>query len=465
MTGFTITGGVAYDPNNGDGPGSTGGGIRDVGNVNLTLNNIIVTGNIASADGGGIGMEDTVSTLWTLTINNSIISNNHAGDAGGGIDADGAGKIFINAGTIISRNTSVNQGAGIWLDAIQDNGVFLTANLTVTGALIEYNDALTTGAVGGGIGNAGNGTVTINSSTLFDNFAGGNGGGFGDQNNAGALDVSKSLFLDNVAAGDGGAIEAGGPNTTITSSELKLNVSGMDGGGLFANGTTLSFQNSTVAYNVSAGDFTGPGGGGIELETTGTGLNASTITASTIVGNTTLNSGSATGGGIDAPSSFTGNVVLLNDTINNNHSSSSGGGIFWADAHGSNFSLQNTIVAGNFSPTGPDLINPVANFIDRGGNLIGLASPNNGNTGLGLAFGGLASTQVGTTTPLNALLMALGNYGGPVIGDSLLPLVLETEAPAPGSPALGKGVVTGAPSTDERGMPFVVNGKINIGAF
>ena len=58
------------------------------------------------------------STPWTLTINSSTISNNHAGDAGGGIETDGSGHVNINAGTVITGNTGVNQGAGIWLDAI-----------------------------------------------------------------------------------------------------------------------------------------------------------------------------------------------------------------------------------------------------------------------------------------------------------------------------------------------------------
>jgi len=77
LTGFTITGGTA-DP--GDGPAGSGGGIRDQGNASLTLTNMVVTNNTASADGGGVSMENTVSTPWKLTINNSVISNNHAGD-------------------------------------------------------------------------------------------------------------------------------------------------------------------------------------------------------------------------------------------------------------------------------------------------------------------------------------------------------------------------------------------------
>jgi hypothetical protein len=43
-------------------------------------------------------------------------------------------------------------------------------------------------------------------------------------------------------------------------------------------------------------------------------------------------------------------------------------------------------------------------------------------------------------------------------------MTLETEAPLPGSPAIGKGIVSGAPKTDERGFAMVVNGTVNVGA-
>src|SRR5581483_3555927 len=103
---FTITGGVT--PVEEFGPGS-GGGIEDQGNVDLTLNNMIVTGNNAHDDGGGIAMWNEVKTSWTLTISNSTISNNSVDDAGGGIFSEGAGMVVLNAGTVISGNFAYNQ--------------------------------------------------------------------------------------------------------------------------------------------------------------------------------------------------------------------------------------------------------------------------------------------------------------------------------------------------------------------
>src|SRR5262249_47259117 len=98
MQGFTIQNGIAR----GDGPVGSGGGIRDTGNVSLTLNSMNIRNNNSNADGGGVVMENTASTPWTLTLNKSTIANNRAGDAGGGIDADGSGKVVINPGSVIS---------------------------------------------------------------------------------------------------------------------------------------------------------------------------------------------------------------------------------------------------------------------------------------------------------------------------------------------------------------------------
>src|SRR5208282_2802631 len=190
--------------------------------------NMIITDNSASADGGGVSMENAPSsTPWTLTINSSTISNNHAGDAGGGVEEDGSGHVVINTGTVITGNTSVNQGAGIWLDAIGND----TASLNVNGATISDNRALSELAFGGGIGNSGNGTVTLSNTTVEGNSSGGFGGGFGDQGNIGTLNVVDCLFLDNVAANAGGGIQEGGPSTSITNSQIQLNSSGGNGGG------------------------------------------------------------------------------------------------------------------------------------------------------------------------------------------------------------------------------------------
>ena len=319
-------------------------------------------------------------------------------------------------------------------------------------------------------------------------------------------------------------------------------------------------------------------GGGIELATTGTvATGGSTITNCTLTGNTALNNAGANGGGIDAGADFTGDVLLLNDTINANFASM-GGGIFWAATLGSTFRLQNTLVAGNFAAVGPDAASnllftarvwmansrsagqheghrqrqcgaqsrsdhaqlrdllcqparrpataihlhnapagqngPVAT--DANGKNIELQNLPTGTTGTvdpqtftvndavvtpllhGNIYANLHNagnprlrgdpwpvspgqwdlhrhgwrldrrqrprqrqsglhkhtTQTGTVgNPLNPQLGPLQNNGGPLIGAPGHTMTLQTELLLPGSPAIGKGILNGAPPTDERGFP------------
>jgi fibronectin-binding autotransporter adhesin len=461
LKGFTIDNGIASP---GDGPTGTGGGIRDQGNASLTLDNMVIAHNRATADGGGVSMENASSTPWALMINNSTISDNHAGDAGGGVETDGTGFVSINPGTVISNNTCINQGAGVYLDMIQVGSVLQSATLNITGTLISGNSALsTTGGFGGGICNAGNGKVTLTQSTIDHNFAGATGGGFSDQMNQGSLIVLRCLISGNSAVGDGGGIAEGNGTTIIRQSEIRNNSTAANGGGVFIAGTALRMAATTVANNTASGNGDGTGGGGgIELETTGKGKNASEIINSTITQNTALNNAGANGGGIDAATTFTGDLFLLNDTINNNFASN-GGAIFWTGTAGSAIKAQNTIIAKNFvsnGGAGPDANNVAGTFTDIGGNLIGVAGAGSGNTGFTAS-----TTQKGTVAhPLDPLLGILTDNGGPKVGAPGFAITLQTEAPLSGSPAIGKGILPGIVATDERGFPSVVNGKVNVGA-
>jgi hypothetical protein len=222
MQGFTIQNGNVSDAANPDGPNATGGGIRDQGNADLTLTNMVITDNNTTADGGGIVMENTVNSSWTLTVINSTISNNHAGDAGGGIDTDGTGSVVIT-GSVITGNTDVHQGAGVYIDAIQVGALFLGAPMTMTGTVVSNNEALAADitASGGGISNAGNGTMTIANSTIENNFSGGQGGGFSDENNVGALVVMNSLFRNNSAIATAAAFRKAVPARRSSTRRLR----------------------------------------------------------------------------------------------------------------------------------------------------------------------------------------------------------------------------------------------------
>ncbi len=527
MSGFTIENGVAGP---GDGIAGEGGGIRDNGNASLILNNMVITDNSASANGGGVAMANVLSTPWLLSLTNTTISDNHAGDKAGGVDEDGTGKTVISGG-LITGNTSAKEGGGVYLDAISQGGVFSVAvtkagsgftkapnvtfsggggtgatgtaiishgkvigvmitnagtgyissptisfsggggkgasatatltsesgNLTITGTVIRDNKSLN--SIGGGVANSGTGGVTIAGSTIANNSAGTTGGGFSDLNNQGSLVVMNSLFEDNFAVGNGGGIFVGSPVTTIINSEIDDNVSGANGGGIFAGGLKMTVQASTIASNISSGN-----GGGIEFETSGGGVaNGSSITNSTITGNSALNNnGLSGGGGIDFGANFFGSVLLLNDTINVN-SAGNGGGVASSGAAGSTIVVENSIIAGNFGNNGTNGADALGAFIDGGGNLIGISGTKSGNTG----FTAL-TTQTGTTAdPLDPLLGPLQDNGGPTVGANGDSMTLETEALMPGSKAIAKGIA-GGPTVDERGFPVVGEAQgvsPDIGAF
>jgi hypothetical protein len=82
----------------------------------------------------------------------------------------------------------------------------------------------------------------------------------------------------------------------------------------------------------------------------------------------------------------------------------------------------------------------------QGHNLIGIGASGSGFTDTDL---------VGTAAfPLDPQLEPLGDYGGPT----------RTMRPLPGSPVLNAGDNTNAPETDQRGLPRIVLGYIDIGA-
>jgi len=318
FTGVTITDGYASP---GDADQGSGGGIRAQGGASVALTNVILTGNNATADGGGISMESPANnSTGTLAIMDSTISYDHAGDAGGGIETDGKGQVSIGPGTIIDFNTTVNQGGGIWLDA---GG----AGLNITGSVISNNAAI---SVCGGIGNGGPGNVTISNSLVQNNTAGGFGGGFGDAFiNKGTLTVSNSLFFNNTALGIGGGIEEGGPSTTITGSVFQGNTSDGDGGGV-----AVSSANTTLIDTVFRGNVAVDGGG---LNVTAGTL---TVTGCTFDANHTLanNGGNGntpgsggSGGGINLPTGA-GAVTVTNSLFLDNASGGGsvnfGGGIY-----------------------------------------------------------------------------------------------------------------------------------------
>ena len=245
-----------------------------------------------------------------------------------------------------------------------------------------------------------------------------------------------------------------------------------------AAGLTISGNNASRVFNINSGDsatlsgltITGGNGGGVVSKFSST----VTLTSCVISGNN--------GGGNGGVSTSAASGTLINCTVSGN----TGGGIVayrWPDqpdqlhrlrqqragitlreatgtlndctvtgnavgianssVHSSALTLGNTIVAGNSGVTNPDIDSLIT--IDNGHNLLGTALSGRA-TGAGDIF---------SDTPL---LAPLGNYGGPT----------QTMALLPGSPAIDAGnnaLIPAGVTTDQRGLPRIVNGTVDIGAF
>jgi len=205
ISGLTIANGVNTS---GSGNGGEGGGI--VNFSVLTVNNCILSGNMASSGGGGIANQDI------LTVNNSTISGNTADDDGGGIT--NFATLTVNNSTI-SGNTASNFGGGI----------FNNSRLTVNNSTLYGNSANNTS---GGIETDG-GTTTISNSTISGNAVNGSAGGIGHY--SGALTLNNSIVAGNAEPSGGDCAGCTGQSSNNLISTI-TNILNPDLGPLQSNG-------------------------------------------------------------------------------------------------------------------------------------------------------------------------------------------------------------------------------------
>ncbi len=221
--------------------------------------------------------------------------------------------------------------------------------------------------------------------------------------------------------------------STISGNVATGSTAGGNGGGIF-NQDSLTVEDSTLSGNSANNQ-----GGGILSEGT------LFVYQSTLSGNTALSNG----GGISISGGSSGDIE--NSTITNNLATSGSGGGLFNDAL-SDVYLESTIVAGNFKTdtTTPDDVDGPLNT-DSQFNLIGV-----GDTLTGITTGNQGN-QIGTAaTPLDALLGALADNGGPTLTHLILP----------GSPAINKGSNPGFNEFDQRGngFPRTIGAQTDIGA-
>ena len=367
--------------------------------------------------------------------------------------------IALTSGQLAVTNSVNLSGPGatqLFISAFTNSRVFrFAANTTNTISGVSlvngfYNGA---GASGGVILNFG--TLALNACNLSGNsfLGGGNGGAI---YNAGSLALTGCTVNNNSVAatggpgtGDGGAIYSTG-SLSLTNCTLSGNncFNGEDGfyypgsgGAIFSSGTsTLTGCTLSGNYCYNGGDGAlNPGSGGAIVN-----AGALTLIQCTLSGNTCSTSGGGSGSG-GAIYNGSGPLTLTSCTLSAN-TSGTGGGI-WGSSN-----LRNTLVAGNFSANGPDIVGTVTS---QGHNLLGMAD---GSVGIGI---GVISDLAGSVAaPLLPGLGSLGNYGGPT---QTMPLFIGSSAVDAGDDAML--IPPFNLTTDQRGRPRKQGTHVDIGAF
>ncbi|TWU48733.1 hypothetical protein Poly51_46350 [Rubripirellula tenax] len=420
IAGLTLSGGRVT--------GQAGGAIRYQSVGTLTVQDSVLSGNVANNGGAIYGEYDgTIAVINStfenneakyggggaihaietdITVQDSTFNNNRSYGSGGAISSFSLGSISITNSQLTNNQVTEAGFNGGAIDS--GDGAVTIANSVISGNTVAGGD-------GGGLYSI-NGAVTITSSTFDGNIANYNGGAI--LNDVGPLTITDSMITNNRAQyGDGGGISNFVGNLTLTRSTVSANNSVTDGGGVSNVSGIVVVRDSTIDNNTSGGD-----GGGL-----------ATITGAVALINSTVSTNTANvrGGGIQTDNAP---VRLVNSTLVENTSNISGGGIgtlndgIFVGDNSASILIHNTIVAANTSPIGPDFVSPstpVTNLEVRN-SLIG----NNKDTSLSASNGTSNGNYVGTPTALiNPSLGPLSSNGG----------TTRTHNPGPSSLAVDHG--------------------------
>jgi hypothetical protein len=468
--------------------GNTTGGGAAINNAGtLSVSSCVMSNNSALSGSGG-----AVSNVGTLNMVYSLVCGNTAANAGGAVyngaqmtlfdsefsrNGAGAGGAIYNTGSLLISSSTISNnqaeaGGGVW-----NSGTLTTAGSTFAtnrasgndgqnGASGQYDPYFTpagnscgSGGGGGGGGSGGlggglfmaSGTSFLTNCTFFSNISTGGRGGNGGPGGGNANGTAWSYDPQGGTRGNGGGMTpgfggAGGQWEVGYGNGTNGGVGIVESGGGGGGGSTIGASGFPSRPGVGGGGgLLGGGSGGLggmssEITTGGQGGTASGG-----------DGGGGWGAGIFA---IGGNVVIVNCTIAGNECAGGAGGNpnsgedGWGQAglgmgggifnNSASVTLVNTVIAANAATdTSPDLL---GSFTSSGFNLIG---DNQGATGL--------SINDFQNVPAN--LGPLQDNGGPTL----------TCVPQQGSLAIGNGTSTGAPPTDQRGVPRPA-GSCDIGA-
>jgi fibronectin-binding autotransporter adhesin len=260
-----------------------GGAILATGSSTLQINGGSISGNQAS-DGAGIFMQKSNSKEPSAFISDVTISNNTASQSGGGIYAATIAEFSIVSAVLKSNTASMSSGSG--------GGIFLSGgSLLVAGTTITSNQAFQ-----GGGAYFNNGVATLKEdSVVKSNTAVADGGGLFSSNST--LDLNDAAISHNSAnttletpSYGGGVYQAGGGSLDVSNHAKVTHNAASYGGGILCNNAAFILNSSVIEANTATIEGAG-------LCST-TNSKAMSITNGTISGNAIDAIGAASGAGL-----------------------------------------------------------------------------------------------------------------------------------------------------------------------
>ena len=308
-----------------------GGGVYIYNSRAFTMTGGEISDNIATGDGGGaVYVVNATFDMSGGTISNCKTTSTSSSSGGGGIYND-AGTLIISGGTISDCVAAIN-GGGIYNNVSDASIVSTIKNCEISGC--KATGTATAYGFGGGIYNA-SGTleltdVTITGENNIDNPDARYGGGI---YNKGSLTITGGK-ISNCTSNIGGGVYNSAGTLKITDGTISENNASKNGGGVYVIGSGSSFtMNGGEISNNKAEDAYG---GGIYIEKC-----TFTMSDGTISGNTA----SEAGGGVYTSGSDCA-FTMESGTINNNTVNKySGGGV--AVTNASTFTMKSGTISGN----------------------------------------------------------------------------------------------------------------------
>jgi predicted outer membrane repeat protein len=185
-----------------------GGGIHNVNNAQLNINNCTISNNVGSSGGG-------ITSVGPVNISGSTFTNNFAVFSGGAMAINSA---VISNSTFTGNSSATGNGG-----AISSGGTVAVSNCTFGN---------NSGIAGGAIANAG-GTVTLTNSTFSGNSSAHDGGGA----------IANTLGTGTITVAD----------CTVTGNHLVNSFNGGAGGVFNMSGAMMNIKSSIIALNTATG--------------------------------------------------------------------------------------------------------------------------------------------------------------------------------------------------------------------